>query len=225
MAKLRKEEIQRKILHFIFGTIMPFGIFFFHHQAAALGWKFAPWTLPPVILAPFLIGFILMEIIRLRIPAAHNLFKRYFNSMLRAEESKTPTGATYISAAGLICSLVFRNHPAVSCMVLSTFIWGDAVAALVGQSIGRIKIGKKSLEGSLGCFAMSMILYLVVFPFIPGLLDVFGGRMPFAFAFIGSVCVTVFELIPLRITPKLIINDNLFVPVLTGYILILLYTA
>jgi len=223
MAKLRKEEIQRKILHFIFGTIMPLGIFYLPQFAVPVGWKYAPWTLAPVILAAFLLGFILTETIRLQVQVAHKLFSRYFGSMLRVEESNTATGATYINAAGLICSIVFKNQPAVACMVLSTFIWGDAVAALVGQSIGRIKIGKKSLEGSLGCFAMSMVLYMVVFPFVPDLLDAFGGKTPLLFAIVGSMCVTVFELIPLRITPHLVINDNLFVPVITGLLLLLMY--
>ena len=29
---------------------------------------------------------------------------------------------------------------------------GDAAAALVGKSMGRIRIGEKTLEGALGCF-------------------------------------------------------------------------
>ena len=223
MAKLRKEEITRKLLHFISGTILPLGIFYLPKYAGSLGWKYAPWTLPVAILAVCLLFFMVVEYIRFRVPFIQKIVLFFIGSMMRVEEAKKPTGATYINAAGLVCAIIFKDHPAISCMVLSTFIWSDAVAALVGQSIGRIKIGKKSLEGSLACFVMSMILYYAAFPFVPGLYDAFGNKVPLVFAVVGSLCVTVFELIPLRISSRITINDNLSAPVLTGLVLLFIY--
>jgi dolichol kinase len=103
------------------------------------------------------------------------------------------------------------------------FILGDAIAAIVGMSIGRIKIGKKSLEGSLSCFTLCIILMYTAFPFFPGVLDQWGGKIPLLVAIGTSLTITVFELIPLRVSRNLIINDNLAVPVIAGFTMIGLF--
>jgi dolichol kinase len=221
--KLRKEEIQRKILHFIFGSIIPLGIFYIPLYAEKMSWNaMPPWTIPPAILAVCLAGFILIETLRFRVPAIQNIFHKYFGSMLRHEEKKKTTGATYIVASSLLCSVVFKGNPQVSLMALSTFIWGDAVAALVGQSIGRTRIGSKSLEGSLACLVLCVVFFLAVFPHLPYLLDKWNGRIPLALTVIASLGITLMELFPLKIG-KVEVNDNLSVPVIVGTVMILLY--
>jgi len=154
------------------------------------------------------------------------MFFTFFGSMLREEETHKVTGSTWVIGAALICSIIFRNYSHISFMVLTLFILGDAIAAVVGLSIGRIKIlGKKSLEGSLACFLLCMILFFAAFPFVPGLLDVWNGRVPFILAFVTSLTITVFELIPLRVTRKYTINDNIAVPVIAGCVLLWLSKA
>jgi diacylglycerol kinase (CTP) len=221
---LKKEEISRKILHFIFGTIIPLGILYVPWYAEKQGWNTVPpWTLPPLILGVFLAGFVIMETLRFKFPAIQNLVHKLGGGFLRKEEEKKTTGATYINASALICSVIFKDNPQVSFMVISTFIWGDAVAALVGQSIGRTKIGNKSLEGSLACLALCLIFYFAIFPHVPLLLDKWSGSIPLAITLIASFCVTALELIPMRITRNLTINDNLVVPVITGIVMVWLY--
>lgn len=220
---IRREEIQRKILHFIFGTIIPSGIFYIPLYAEKMSWKaLPPWTLPPVILAFFLALFVILETLRFRVPAIQNIFHRFFGSMLRLEEVKKTTGATYILASSLLCSLVFKNHPHVSLMVLSTFIWGDAVAALVGQSMGKIRIGSKSLEGSIACLVLCLVFFLGIFPHLPFLLDKWNGRIPLSLTVIASVCITTMELFTIKVR-GFEVNDNLSVPVITGIVMIFLY--
>jgi dolichol kinase len=221
---LKKEEVWRKVLHFIFGTIIPLGILYIPWYAEKQGWNVVqPWTLPPLILGVFLAGFILVESLRFRVPAIQNLVQKIGGKFLRKEESKKTTGATYINASALICSVLFRNHPHVSFMVIATFVWGDAVAALVGQSMGRTKIGSKSLEGSLACLTLCLVSFLGVFPHVPLLLDKWSGTITMAITIVASLCVTVLELVPMRITKKLTINDNLIVPVITGIVMVWLY--
>ncbi len=221
---LKKEEIMRKVLHFIFGTIIPVGALYIPWYAQKQGWDFVPpWALPPIILGVFLVGFVLMETLRFRIPAIANLVNKFGGSFMRKEEAKTTTGATYINASALICTIIFRNHPYISFMVISTFIWGDAVAALVGQAIGKIKIGKKSLEGSLACLVLCLFFYLLVFPHVPLLLDSWNGRVPLAIVIIASLSVTIMELFPLKFSKTFDINDNLTVPVITGLIMVWVY--
>ncbi|MDO5577367.1 MAG: hypothetical protein Q4F84_09830, partial [Fibrobacter sp.] len=209
---LRKEEINRKLLH-LFALLMPAGIFYLPR------WSISA-LVPISILAALLIGSIIVENLRFRFPIVQKIFMRSVGSMLREEETTKTTGSTYIIAAALLCSLVFYKYPHISFMALTLFILGDAVAAIVGLSMGRIKIGKKSLEGSSACFLLCMILCLIVFPLLPGLLDIWNGSIPFLAAVVISLAITLFELIPLKITSKVVINDNLAVPVIAGCIML-----
>ncbi len=221
---LKKEEVSRKILHFIFGTIIPLGILYIPWYAEKHFWNaIPPRTLPPVILGIFLLAFVAMEMLRFRAPSIQNLVNKIGGNFLRKNEAKRITGATYINASALICSIIFMDRPQISFMVISTFVWGDAVAALVGQSIGRTKLGSKSLEGSLACLLLCLVFYIVVFPHVPLLLDKWSGTIPFPITIAASLCVTALELVPMRITRNIIINDNLAVPVITGIMIVWLY--
>lgn len=214
---LSKEEIRRKLLH-LFALIMPIGLFYFPM------WKPYPYWLSVALLAFFAVGSTIVELLRFRIPALQKIFLTCFGHMMRKEEkSAKVTGSTYVVWAALICSLIFWDEfwRHISFMVLTMFILGDAVAALVGISMGRIKIGKKSLEGSLACFALCMILFCILFPHLPHLkfyCMVMGNNMLWI-GLAASLTITVFELVPLKITSKLTINDNLAVPVIAGAVI------
>ena len=209
--RLPREEIFRKLLH-LFALAMPAGIYYVPQWGAA-------WYVPTIILAVVLAGSIIVEKLRRINPAIQEIFYTIVGSMLRKEEKQRTTGSTWVIGAGFICSIIFRNDTWIAFIVLMLFVLGDAVAALVGMSVGRIKIGKKSLEGSAACFCLCMLFFYVVFPFIPGLIPLPGGRLPIAVTLATSLAITIFELVPLRITPKLIINDNLAVPVIAGLVL------
>ena len=211
MKPLPKEEIQRKLLH-LFALLMPAGIHYFP--------KFGlQWWVATLILGLLLAGSIVIERLRQASPAVQELFYKFVGSMLRKEEKHATTGSTWVIGAAFVCSIVFRNDTWVAFVVLTLFVLGDAVAALVGMSMGRIKIGKKSLEGSAACFTLCMLFFVAVFPFVPGLFGPCGGRIPFWVALVTSFTITIFELVPLRISPKIIINDNLAVPVIAGFVL------
>ena len=214
---LTKEEINRKLLHIISGCCIPMGILYIPEIPGA------PDCLPIVILGFLLGSSILIEVIRFKIPGVQKLFVSLVGSMLRTEENKKFTGSTYIFASAFICSVIFYRQPHISFMVINLFILGDAIAAVVGLSMGRIKIGKKSLEGSLGCFIFCLVLFFGVYPHVPLLLDQWNGRVPLPLIIITSLCITIFELVPWRITKNFVINDNLAVPVITGIIMLKLY--
>lgn len=223
---LRKEEVYRKVLHVITGAAVPGLILYIPRYAPLFPW--APGWLNPNMYSPLLAllaaaVFTVVELLRFRCGPVQALFYRISGAALRPEEEKKLTGATYIVYSTLLCSIVFVNQPFISFMALCAFIWGDAAAALVGQSIGRTKIGKKSLEGSLACFVLCLVLFSVVFPLVPHLLDAWRGRTPLLLTLAGSLCITVMELFQIRISRNIRINDNLSVPVLTGIVLQLLY--
>ena len=210
---LSREEIRRKLLH-LFALLMPIGIFY------APRWSFPP-LLVPVFLFALFVSSIIVEALRFKIPMIQKIVLLLFGSMMRKEEHFIVSGWTWVIGAAFLCAVFFKGHPHISFMVLTLFILGDAVAALIGISIGRIKIGKKTLEGSIACMIVCILLFYTLFPFVPGLFDTFGGvrRCPALIIWVTSFVITFFELIPLKITPKITINDNLAVPLIAGYIM------
>jgi dolichol kinase len=164
-----------------------------------------------------------VEIIRFKNPQIQKMVLSAFGSMMRKDERCCKiSGSTWVIGAGFLCCILFPGHRYISFIALTLFIIGDAAAALVGIRFGRIKIGKKSLEGSLACFGICIVLFYGAFPAIPGLLNTWGGRAPLGAIFAVSMVITLFELIPLRISRSLTINDNIAVPVIAGYTMLLL---
>jgi dolichol kinase len=108
-------------------------------------------------------------------------------------------------------------------MALSMFILGDAVAAIVGLGMGRISVAGKTLEGSAACFLLCLTLLVGAYPLVPGLLDAWGGRLAFPVVLAAALSTTVLELFPVRLGPRLVINDNLTVPLVTGALMLVLY--
>jgi dolichol kinase len=214
--RLQKQEINRKVLHLI-ALCMPAIIFYLPRISGV------SWVGPAVILALLLVGIIVMEAARFRFPAVQKIFQICFKHFLRKKEKTRTTGSTHIIAAAFICSVIFYKDPHIAFMTLTLFILGDGIAAIVGLSIGRIKIGEKTLEGSLACFLLCLILFFFVFPRVPFLLDAWGGFVPAPLIVITSFCITILELIPMKVTKKITINDNLAVPVLAGIIMKLCY--
>ncbi|MBN1982601.1 MAG: hypothetical protein JW795_13790 [Chitinivibrionales bacterium] len=210
-------EINRKLLHILSGTAIPFGILYIPRIPDV------PSATVVVILGALFVGSCIFEYIRFNNGTVQRLVAKSFGSMMRPEESAKITGATYIFASSFVCSMLFYTKPYISFMVLCAFILGDAVAAIVGQSIGRIKIGKKSLEGSASCLLVCLILFFLVFPLVPLLLDAWQGRMPVLVGIAASLSITLLELFPLKLSEKIVINDNLSVPVITGILMLLLY--
>ena len=224
---LSREEINRKVLH-LGALLMPAGIFYAPSIFRAEGMPefWANW-MASIVLAVLFFGSLVVEKIRMKNEFVQRLFMGAFGSMLRKEEKSVTTGSTWIIGAALICSVVFFRHPEVSLMTLTVFILGDAAAALAGQSIGgrffKFRIWRKSIEGSLACFILSTVFFLGLFPFLPHVLDGWNGSVPLVIAILAALSTTVFELVPLRISKSIVINDNLAVPVITGALMIILH--
>lgn len=217
MAVLSREEINRKLLHVFSGTLIPAGIFYIPMIEGC-----SPLT-PVLVLGVLTLGSITLEYLRFHNAAVQKIFIGLGAAMLRSSEKDTFTGSTYIFMSAFLCSLIFYNAPHITFIALSLFILGDAVAAIVGISVGRIKIGKKSLEGSTACFILGLLLFFFVYPQVPMLLDSWQGSVPLPLIFVTSLANTIFELFPLSFGDKIRINDNLSVPLLTGTLMLVLY--
>jgi dolichol kinase len=119
--------------------------------------------------------------------------------MLRDHEEVDLTGGSYILFASTVCIAVFSKPVALAAM--GFIILGDISSALIGRNLGKISLGNKTLEGSLGFFISCLVVIVIIpeFNLIIGLL--------------GAFLATALEAID---TP---IDDNLLVPVISGLVM------
>lgn len=206
-SSLTKEEINRKLLHGL-AIVLPVGIFYGPDS-------FEVSRAVACLIISMLFAFSLgVEVVRLKYSPFRFWFSSHFGSMMRESESKQLTGATYVLAGSVICSLISlysESAAAAAFLGLTLFILGDAVAALVGKAFGRIKVGSKTVEGALGCWFFCVLAATFVFPQLPTFMSDWGGHLTFGHIMGISAAVTLLEFIPIRMG-RVILNDNLYVP-------------
>ena len=219
IGQLSKEEVNRKLLHII-AVVLPFSIFY--------GPIFLEITRLYMVGTIFLLLTIslMVEFLRFKIVSFGAWFTSTFGTMMRVDEKKQLTGATYVLGGSVICSLfsAYSEDTAVAAFIsLTLFILGDAVAAIVGKAIGRIRVGDKTLEGAVGCFVFCAIVAGLIFPQLPFFVKYWGGEISISEIIIIAVTVSILELFPIKFG-RLILNDNLYVPVVTTVIMSLIHS-
>jgi dolichol kinase len=161
-----------------------------------IGYILLPKLLSVLILSPFALGSIAIDIIRLKQLPLHGFLNRLIGPVLREHENSNFTGSSYILTASVLSMLLFDKSVAIA--AISFIILGDIAAALVGRRYGKIKIKRKSLEGSLACLFMCLLVAIIV----PG--------FPLWIGVAGAFTATIVE----GITSP--IDDNFSVPLISG---------
>ena len=185
-------EISRKFLH-IFSLIIPLSYL----------WIFKDKSLVLALLLILSIFSILIEFFRFKIELINNIFKKFFNFMLRKNELKgSITGATWLIIGNLITIYLYPIYIAVPALIFLSI--GDSFAALFGKKIPKLKIGNKSIIGTLAGIFSSLSIALLV-----------NQALPTHVLVIGAVTAMLVELMPLPL------NDNLTIPILSGFIMII----
>lgn len=184
---LLASELKRKAIH-LASLVIPIG-YYVSPDAWHRDWERA--LLASVILS------LAIEVFRLNHPRTRNLFRHFFGELLRNHEEASLLGSTYLLIACLLSIHLFPKPIAV--LALSFLIVGDTVAAIVGKSVGRIRIFGKTLEGSLACLAICFGITL----FLP--------EIPFHVAIVGALVATMFELLPIPL------DDNFRIPLSAGF--------
>ncbi len=150
--------------------------------------------------------FLVVDLLRLRLNPFKDIFIILFGSLLRRKEFSSLTGGSYLMVASLVCMLLFGSNRGVFIAAISFLAIGDTVAAIVGLSIGKIRIFRKTVEGTLaGLAACIGVAYLIsVLPNID---------LPLLVGIIGAVSAAVVEALPFEI------NDNVVIPMFSGTVM------
>jgi len=178
----------RRVFHAATGLALAFLIFWMGKESGL------------ILIGALFLFTILMEILRLQVPSMNKAWVSLVGPMLKDTEVSHPTGVGYFLGGVLLCLLLFELEVTLASIVILSV--GDPTAAMIGQQWGRIRIGKKSLEGTVGFLASAMTAGIVFQGFWPGL-----SMATFS---MGALTGAVVELLPLNI------DDNLLLPVAAG---------
>jgi glycerol-3-phosphate acyltransferase PlsY len=172
-----------------------------------------PWRLALPMLAAAAFILLLVDFLRLRLTSVKSVFIVLFGSMLRRKELSSLTGASYLMLASLVCMLIFGMGPdgrvsGVFIAAIGFLALGDTAAAIVGLSIGRVRIFRKTLEGTVaGLLVCLGVAWLV--SILPGL------DFPLGIGILGAVSASVVEALPIEV------NDNVVIPLLSGTVMMI----
>ncbi len=196
LAEIQK-EIPRTLIHILGGVFL-----------TCVGYFPAP-PLNRILLGVFFLLVLLMEAGRMTLPAFNSLSRTLLGPFLRPNEEKSLTGAPAFFGGVFLSFLLFSKTTALGAMV--PLVFGDRAGLLAGKGFGRIRIGTKTLEGSLACFVSSLLAFLVLSALWP---DVFGYALPVmaGASFIGALA----EALPRPF------DDNLTIPLAVGIFLSLI---
>ena len=187
-------EYKRKLIH-VFNLIIPLSYLYVFPEK---------WQMMKV-LTSLMVLFILTDIFRHKINWIQSLFKSFFNSMLRSHEMDGKlTGATWVMIGAVITITLFSKPVAIIALIFMSL--GDAAAGLIGQRLGKHKIGDKTWEGFFGGLIICIIIALN-FPFLP-----------LTVSLIGAITAMIMELIPIPL------DDNFKIPLGSGAIMMMLST-
>ncbi len=194
--KAFKKELFRKAIH-LSSLWIPAAIYF----------------MPKIVLIPILLVILVGNVI-----LEYGNFKKYswarksfgvlfFRTLRNKETSREHfqfTGAIYVLFSALLCLLLFGKE--VAAIALTVMLISDSAAALVGRSIGKIKIYKnKTLEGTLAFFLSAVAINLLFWPVYP-------FTAVSVLACLAATLAEVYE-------DKIEIDDNLSVPVFFAAVL------
>lgn len=177
-------EVHRKAIH-LSSLIIPIGYYILPEETSRRAL---------LIAAVVAIG---IEAVRLNEPRVGRLTVSLVGALLREHEKTGLFGSTYLILGSLLCAHSFVKPVVVASVLFA--ILGDAAAALVGRTYGRIKVFGKTIEGSLACLAVCFAVGLLV----PG--------VPLEAAVAGALTATVFEFLPIPL------DDNLRIPLAAGF--------
>lgn len=186
--------MKRPLFHFMGGLIFPV-LYYFTGRDTAI-----------YFMAALLSLVLIFELIRGRNPVFNDWLWQHFRAFFKDKERYTMTGTPYFVGGALVTVLFFDKPVAITALCFLTF--GDVTAALVGKKHGKRKIfPPKSLEGSLAFFVMVIMVGFILKKFC------FPAALTATAIWYSALAATLVEMLPISL------DDNLTVPLITGFIL------
>jgi dolichol kinase len=188
MQPVLKREILRKLLH-LSSLWMPLAILWLPRWQAFL------------LFAALLTLMLFFEFSRRRGGKAGRLFLRFFARIMRSRELELGrlTGATYMLMAALLA--VALLSPLLAFFGALVMVISDSVAALVGMTMGRRRIGNKTAEGSMAFLLSSLLIAATLWMTLDQPPEFFLATA------VGALVATVLELF----SERLKLDDNLLI--------------
>ena len=187
MNNIMKSEFSRKAIH-LSNAIIPLSYYYFLPNKIDM----------IIVLAVFLIFCFFIEILRINNQKLSTFFSNWFEFMMRNEEKKGEiTGATWVFVGALFTILLVPDpYNIISLLFLS---FGDTFAAIIGMKFPHIKLGRKTLSGSMAGFFACLSIGLVI--------DI---PITYEIVILGAFVAMFIEILPLPI------NDNVSIPISSG---------
>lgn len=185
-----RKRLLRRLWHVLGGLFFPTLAFFVPHVPLMIGLG----ALTGLVVA--------IEAARLSRPGFNAWLGRLVPVSVKEREAAHPTGTTYLLIGTFITLLAFPKEVAITALYFAAI--GDPVAAFVGESAGRIRFRKKSLEGFAAGFAACVIV---------GSLLAAYTHLTLPAVALGALAASAIEFLPVPL------DDNLTMPVAAGLVL------
>lgn len=196
----KQTHIARKIWH-----IVGVGIFTYLYYIL-------PYNVSLGLVSGFSILLIGLDFLRFKVPWFKNAVTKLMCLFIRKEELDKPTGLSYMCFGFWLLILLFEREVAI--LTLLFVMLGDPFAAYIGIKYGKDKIGDKTVQGFLACFAICAV---VAFVFLK-LNDFNSSRLVYV-SLLSALIASGAELVQINK-----VDDNLSMPVISGFLLTLLFS-
>ena len=186
-----KGKAARRLYHALGGCVLPMLALVLTREALLLFVGF--------VAAIFVLG----EALRLSVPSLNRRLMSLFSGMsssFKETEAAKPIGTTYLIVGSFLTFVLFPRDVAVTALFFAAV--GDPAAAECGERFGRLRIGKKSVEGTVAFLVSSLL--------VGGILLWAGLQINWVAVVVGALLAALIELVPIPV------NDNVAAPLVSA---------
>jgi diacylglycerol kinase (CTP) len=190
----------RKFWHISTGLLGLFFFYYFQMSSIDMG----------LILVGLAVAGFLLDILRLNILSFNVLAIKVLGPFMRVDEENSFSGLPFYALGAGASLLLFETK--VSILAILYLIVGDPTSSFFGICFGsKVILDNKTLQGTIAGFIICAVM-----TFCYALSYGLGGGRLLVFSFLGGIIGSFSELFSYKI------NDNLFIPLMSGFLLTIL---